>query len=251
MYGSFYGVRERPFELTPNPRFLFMTAHHREALSNLEYGLSGRTGIALLIGMFSVVWMLWTGPAQATTIEWANAGSTWAIGSNWVGGTAPADSTVTDIASFGSTGVSPINPNLTVQRSINGLIFLSGAYSYTIGGSIITIGGSGISNSATNIETFSDGIRTSTSQTWTTNSGGTLVLNGTVDINQNLATTRTLTVNGAGNTTFNGTIKNSFVGSTGNASPDAPHLHFAIFALGPERRWWQGAPLDPLPFLAD
>ena len=50
MYESFYGLRERPFELTPNPRFLFMTAHHREALSTLEYGLSGRTGIALLVG---------------------------------------------------------------------------------------------------------------------------------------------------------------------------------------------------------
>jgi len=42
-----------------------------------------------------------------------------------------------------------------------------------------------------------------------------------------------------------------FVGSTGNASPEAPHLHFAIFALGPERRWWQGTPLDPLPLLSD
>ena len=42
-----------------------------------------------------------------------------------------------------------------------------------------------------------------------------------------------------------------FVGSTGNASADAPHLHFAIFALGPERPWWQGTPVDPLPFLAD
>lgn len=36
-----------------------------------------------------------------------------------------------------------------------------------------------------------------------------------------------------------------YVGSTGNASPDAPHLHFAIFKLGPERRWWQGTPLNP------
>jgi general secretion pathway protein A len=50
MYEAFYGLRERPFELTPNPRFLFMTAHHREALTTLEYGLSGRTGIALLVG---------------------------------------------------------------------------------------------------------------------------------------------------------------------------------------------------------
>ena len=50
MYEAFFGLRERPFELTPNPRFLLMTSHHREALTTLEYGLSGRTGIALLVG---------------------------------------------------------------------------------------------------------------------------------------------------------------------------------------------------------
>jgi peptidoglycan LD-endopeptidase LytH len=36
-----------------------------------------------------------------------------------------------------------------------------------------------------------------------------------------------------------------FVGTTGNAAPDNPHLHFAIFRLGAERRWWQGTPLNP------
>ena len=36
-----------------------------------------------------------------------------------------------------------------------------------------------------------------------------------------------------------------YVGTTGNADPSAPHLHFAIFVLGPERRWWEGTPLDP------
>lgn len=36
-----------------------------------------------------------------------------------------------------------------------------------------------------------------------------------------------------------------YVGSTGNASPQAPHLHFAIFRLGTERQWWRGAPLNP------
>ena len=36
-----------------------------------------------------------------------------------------------------------------------------------------------------------------------------------------------------------------YVGSTGNASPDAPHLHFAIFKLGPERQWWRGSPINP------
>jgi len=36
-----------------------------------------------------------------------------------------------------------------------------------------------------------------------------------------------------------------YVGSTGNASPDAPHLHFAIFRLGPEKQWWKGDPINP------
>ncbi len=40
------------------------------------------------------------------------------------------------------------------------------------------------------------------------------------------------------------------VGSTGNASPDAPHLHFAIFLLGPEKRWWEGTPVNPYPLLS-
>jgi peptidoglycan LD-endopeptidase LytH len=38
-----------------------------------------------------------------------------------------------------------------------------------------------------------------------------------------------------------------YVGSTGNASPDAPHLHFAIFRLTPERQWWKGEPINPYP----
>lgn len=40
-----------------------------------------------------------------------------------------------------------------------------------------------------------------------------------------------------------------YVGSTGNASPDAPHLHFAVFELGPEKKWWQGTAINPYPLL--
>jgi peptidoglycan LD-endopeptidase LytH len=40
-----------------------------------------------------------------------------------------------------------------------------------------------------------------------------------------------------------------YVGSTGNASPLAPHLHFAIYQLGPDKRWWKGTPVDPYPML--
>lgn len=35
------------------------------------------------------------------------------------------------------------------------------------------------------------------------------------------------------------------VGTTGNAPPGTPHLHFGIFRLGPDKRWWEGTPVDP------
>jgi general secretion pathway protein A len=50
MYEDFYGLRERPFELVPNPRFLFLSQQHQEALTHLNYGMSGRPGITLVIG---------------------------------------------------------------------------------------------------------------------------------------------------------------------------------------------------------
>jgi murein DD-endopeptidase MepM/ murein hydrolase activator NlpD len=40
-----------------------------------------------------------------------------------------------------------------------------------------------------------------------------------------------------------------YVGTTGNAPPDTPHLHFGIFKLGPEKRWWEGTPINPYPIL--
>ena len=40
-----------------------------------------------------------------------------------------------------------------------------------------------------------------------------------------------------------------YVGSTGNADPRAPHLHFAIFALERGKQWWKGKALDPYPGL--
>lgn len=41
-----------------------------------------------------------------------------------------------------------------------------------------------------------------------------------------------------------------YVGYTGNANPAGPHLHFAIFVLGPEKQWWRGTAINPYPHLA-
>ena len=40
-----------------------------------------------------------------------------------------------------------------------------------------------------------------------------------------------------------------YVGTTGNAPPDAPHLHFAIEVLPPTKEWWKGTPVNPYPVL--
>lgn len=40
------------------------------------------------------------------------------------------------------------------------------------------------------------------------------------------------------------------VGFTGNASPAGPHLHFAVYRMGPGQRWWQGTPVNPYPLLS-
>ncbi len=50
MYEAYYGLHERPFDLSPNPRFLFLSKKHGEALAHLRYGLTGRPGITVLVG---------------------------------------------------------------------------------------------------------------------------------------------------------------------------------------------------------
>lgn len=41
-----------------------------------------------------------------------------------------------------------------------------------------------------------------------------------------------------------------YVGTTGNAAPNAPHLHFAVMQLPPTKEWWKGTPINPYPLLA-
>ena len=50
MYSAYFGLTENPFSLTPDPRFLFMSQRHREALAHLMYGMGERGGFVLLTG---------------------------------------------------------------------------------------------------------------------------------------------------------------------------------------------------------
>ncbi|MBW2064239.1 MAG: AAA family ATPase [Deltaproteobacteria bacterium] len=50
MYESFFGFRENPFSLTPDPRYLYLSSYHQEALDHLLYGINERKGFIAIIG---------------------------------------------------------------------------------------------------------------------------------------------------------------------------------------------------------
>jgi general secretion pathway protein A len=50
MYTKFYGFKERPFEITPNPDFLFLSQNHREALAHMVYAARDRKGFTVITG---------------------------------------------------------------------------------------------------------------------------------------------------------------------------------------------------------
>ena len=50
MYSSFFGFKENPFSLTQDPRYLFLSRFHKEALDHLLYGINERKGFIAIIG---------------------------------------------------------------------------------------------------------------------------------------------------------------------------------------------------------
>jgi len=50
MYAKFFGLKQQPFSIAPDPRYLFMSERHREALAHLRYGATGGGGFVLLTG---------------------------------------------------------------------------------------------------------------------------------------------------------------------------------------------------------
>lgn len=66
LYGSFFGLSDAPFDLTPNPRFVFLAGRHREVLSNLRYALASAKGFTLVLGE--------AGTGKTTLVRMAMAG---------------------------------------------------------------------------------------------------------------------------------------------------------------------------------
>jgi general secretion pathway protein A len=62
MYTDFYGLTKKPFGMTPDPAFLFMTRQHREALAGLAYAILERKGFLVLTGM--------AGSGKTTLLAW-------------------------------------------------------------------------------------------------------------------------------------------------------------------------------------
>jgi general secretion pathway protein A len=50
MYAAYFGLKENPFSLSPEPRYLFLSEQHRDALNCLIYGIKEKKGFVLISG---------------------------------------------------------------------------------------------------------------------------------------------------------------------------------------------------------
>jgi general secretion pathway protein A len=50
MYETFFGLTESPFNVTPDPRFVYLSKHHQAALSAMKYGVDRRSGFIQVTG---------------------------------------------------------------------------------------------------------------------------------------------------------------------------------------------------------
>lgn len=62
MYAEFYGLRELPFALTPDPRFIYFTPSHTEVMANLHYGIEAGKGLIVVTGE--------VGTGKTTILRW-------------------------------------------------------------------------------------------------------------------------------------------------------------------------------------
>ena len=62
MYLGYYGLKELPFALTPDPRYLYFTPSHTEAIANLQYGIESGRGLIVITGE--------VGTGKTTILRW-------------------------------------------------------------------------------------------------------------------------------------------------------------------------------------
>lgn len=62
MYAEFYGLKELPFALTPDPRFIYLTPSHTEVMANLHYGIGSGKGLVVVTGE--------VGTGKTTVLRW-------------------------------------------------------------------------------------------------------------------------------------------------------------------------------------
>jgi fibronectin-binding autotransporter adhesin len=148
-----------------------------------------------------------------TSITWANTGSNFADGANWVGGNAPTTNTTNawNIGIF-TNGTVANNPVLTADRSIGGLGFLPGTAAMTVNGSggtwILNVGVRGISNYSGNTQTFGTGLQLTIPTNPPAGQVQFVAESGRLVIDSSLQTVSgtTIVLNGASGGTISGSI---------------------------------------------
>ncbi len=128
---------------------------------------------------------------RATIIVWNGASTTFSLGTNWSGNVAPANDTLTDIASFGTVTVQPA---LVANTSVNGVQFTASNAVTLSGAFTLSLGNSGISNTSTSgTKMISSNLTLAASSAPTFTNNGVLTLSGTLANGGNL-----LTLSGSG-----------------------------------------------------
>lgn len=162
-------------------------------------------------------------PVRAATIDWADTGTAWATGSNWISNNPPADDLTTDTARF-VDAVFSFQPQVSGARNVSGLQFgdgLTATGNLTLSGAVtplLGVGANGISVAPlSGTVTISAPVRLGMSQNWTNNSSNLLTISGAVsNIADGAPFALTINGSGSGGTRISGVISDG--GATGTVA---------------------------------
>ncbi len=177
-----------------------------------------RAATSALLAAFSAAGLQFAVPSLSAQIQWANTGTDWGTGSNWIGNSVPTDTSVARLYNTGASGANLyVTPVVTGSYGVLGLDFrmsnatFNSTQSVSInrgaGASQLTIGSSGIiTDNASATATIHTDLVIAANQTWNTGSGSTLTIGsaGTLTNSGNF----TITKQGSGNLNLNANLNN-------------------------------------------